>query len=158
MAMVYQGAGRHVQAGITLIELLVVVAIVAILASVAYPSYQVHIARAARAQAESILLENAQIIERTYTVANRYDQDTAGNAPVIFTTSPKADEGPVKYNIAVAYGDIETDDGKKVHGQTFTLTATPAGSMVGDACGNLTLDQAGKKGASGGTVADCWRQ
>lgn len=150
MAMVYQGAGRHVQAGITLIELLVVVAIVAILASVAYPSYQDYIARAARAQAESILLENAQIIERTYTVANRYDQDTAGNAPAIFTTSPKAGDGPVKYNIAAAYGAAPA--------QTFTLTATPAGSMVGDACGNLTVDQAGTKGASGGAVADCWRQ
>lgn len=151
MAMGYRGLGRSGQGGITLIELLVVVAIVAILASVAYPSYQDYIARAARAQAESILLENAQFLERNYTLANRYDLDNAGAATVLpFTVSPKPGEGPVKYNIAAAFGAAPA--------QTFTLTATPAGSMVGDACGNLTLNQAGTKGASGGTVANCWRQ
>lgn len=138
------------QTGITLIELLVVVAIIAILAAVAYPSYQDHIRRAARAEAEGILLENAQILERNYTLANRYDQDTTGAAPPIIGTSPRPGEGPVKYNIAAAYGAAPA--------QTFTLTATPAGVMVGDACGNLTLDQAGVKGTSAGTVADCWRQ
>lgn len=143
-----QGKGVLRQTGITLIELLVVVAVIGILAAIAYPSYQEHIRRAARAQAEGILLENAQFLERNYTLANRYDLDNAGNATVLpFTVSPKAGEGPAKYNITAAYAIS----------QVFTLSATPTGSMTGDACGTLTLTEAGVKGA-GGTVADCWKQ
>lgn len=146
--MGYRGMGRSGQGGITLIELLVVVAIVAILASVAYPSYQDYIARAARAQAQGILLENAQFLERNYTLANRYDLDNAGAAVAIpFDESPKPGEGAKKYDITLVSGV-----------NTYTLTATPTGSMTGDACGNLTLNQTGTKGVSAGTVADCWRQ
>lgn len=139
-------ASQRSQTGITLIELMVVVAIIAILAAVALPSYQEHVRRAARAEAQAILLENAQFLERNYTLTNRYDQDTAGNAPNIIATSPK--QGAARYTIAAAYGSAPA--------QTFTLTATPTALMAGDTCGNLTLNQAGTKGA-GGNVADCWR-
>jgi type IV pilus assembly protein PilE len=150
-----KGMGNRVQRkavrrqdGITLIELMVVVVVIAILAAIAYPSYQEYIRRAARAEAEGILLENAQFLERNYTLANRYDLDNAGNATVLpFTVSPKAGEGPAKYNITAAYATP----------QVFTLSATPTGSMTGDACGTLTITEAGVKGA-GGTVADCWKQ
>lgn len=124
----------------TLIELLITVAIVGILAVVAFPSYQAHVARANRAEAQGILMENTQFLERNYTTANRYDQDSAGTATALpFTTSPKT--GTAKYNIAAAYGTS----------QTFTLTATPTGSMTGDDCGNLTLTNTGVK-----APADCW--
>lgn len=133
------------QAGVTLIELMITVVIVGILAAVAYPSYQTHVARANRAEAEGILMENAQFLERSYTTANRYDQNSAGAATALpFTASPKT--GTAKYTIAATYGTS----------QTFTLTATRAGSMANDPCGNLTLDNTGVKGASLGTVADCW--
>ncbi len=128
------------QLGMTLIELLITVAIVGILAVVAFPSYQAHVARANRAEAQGILMENTQFLERNYTTANRYDQDSAGTATALpFTTSPKT--GTAKYNIAAAYGTS----------QTFTLTATPTGSMTGDDCGNLTLTNTGVK-----APADCW--
>ncbi|HNQ03953.1 MAG TPA: type IV pilin protein [Thiobacillaceae bacterium] len=149
MAAITFATRRRRQAGVTLIELLLVIAIVGILAAVAYPSYQEFVRRSARAQAAGILLENAQILERNYTQANRYDLDTASNAPPIITTSPRPNDGPARYTIAAAYGTAPA--------QTFTLTATPTGTMAGDACGALTLTQAGVKGA-GGTVADCWRQ
>ena len=128
------------QAGVTLIELMITVVIVGILASIAYPSYQTYVARANRAEAEGILMENAQFLERNYTIANRYDQDSAGTATALpFTASPKT--GTAKYNITAAYGT----------GQTFTLTATPTGSMTGDSCGNLTLNNIGGK-----APATCW--
>ena len=128
------------QVGVTLVELLVTVLIVGILASIAYPSYQTYIARANRAEAQGILMENAQFLERNYTIANRYDQDSSGTATALpFTTSPKT--GTARYNIAAAYGT----------GQTFTLTATPTGSMTGDSCGNLSLTNTGVKAPEA-----CW--
>lgn len=128
------------QSGVTLIELLIAVAIVGILAAVAYPSYQTYVARANRAEAQGILMENAQFLERNYTTANRYDQDSVGAATALpHATSPK--DGTAKYNIAAAYATS----------QSFTLTATPTGSMTGDSCGNLTLTNTGLKGP-----ADCW--
>ncbi len=128
------------QLGVTLIELLITVAIFGILAAVAYPSYQTHVARANRAEAQGILMENAQFLERNYTTANGYDLDSAGNATALpFTVSPKT--GTKKYDIAAAYGTS----------QIFTLTATPTGSMAGDSCGNLTLTNTGVR-----APADCW--
>lgn len=148
-AYTIQGAWK--QAGVTLIELLVTIFILGILAAIAYPSYRDQVARGNRAEAEGILLENAQLLERNYTIANRYDTlnaDGSGGAPAIIAQSPKT--GTAKYTIAAAYGTAPA--------QTYTLTATRTGSMASDACGNLTLDNTGVKGASLGTVADCWKQ
>lgn len=137
--------------GVTLIELLIVILVLAVLTAIAVPSYQEHVARANRAEAKGILLETAQFLERNYTVANRYDLDGAGNATTLpFATSPKPGGGAAKYNITAAYGAAPA--------QTFTLTATRAGSMAADACGDLTLDQTGTQGLANNslTVAECW--
>jgi len=133
--------------GFTLIELMIVVAIAGILASVAYPSYVESVQRGNRAEARGILLEMAQLLERNFTEANRYDQDSAGNAfalPVI--QSPRT--GTAKYAIQFTAGPAQT---------TYTLGAVPAGTMAGDACGTLTLTHTGVRGA-GGVVADCWQR
>lgn len=139
------------QAGMTLIELMIVVVVIGILAAIAYPNYTQYVQRGNRAEARSILLETAQFLERNYTLANRFDQDSAGNAVALpFATSPKT--GTAKYNITAAYGAAPA--------QTFTLSATPTGVMTGDACGTITLTNAGVKGAAGVTTAaivdQCW--
>jgi type IV pilus assembly protein PilE len=141
------------QKGMTLIELMIVVVIIGILAAIAYPNYTQYVQRGNRAEARAILLENAQILERNFTTANRYDtvnSDGTGGAPAIIATSPKS--GTKKYDIAAAYGAAPA--------QTFTLSATPTGSMAGDACGIITLTGTGLKGAAGATtdaiVAQCW--
>jgi len=143
------------QAGMTLIELLVTVAIIGILAAIAYPSYQVYVAQAKRAEAKGILLETAQFLERFYTTNSRYDQDLAAVAVVLpFAYSPKtATASTASYGITVAFPATAPC----TLGQCFTLSAAPTGSMTGDACGTLTLTQAGVQGA-GGTVADCWQR
>lgn len=134
--------------GFTLVELMVTVAIIGILAAIAYPSYTEYVKRASRSEVKTILLENAQILERNFTTANRYDTvnpDGTGGAPVIITQSPET--GTARYTIAPAYGVAPA--------QTFTLTATAVGTMASDSCGNFTLTNTGIRG-SGGSVADCW--
>lgn len=137
------------QSGITLIELLVVVAIVGILASLAYPSYQEYIRRSSRTEAEGILLELAQFMERNYTVTGNYTVDAGGAAISLpFNQSPKS--GTSKYTITLPVASLSAS--------TYTLQAAPTGSMTGDSCGTLTLDQTGTKNVIGGTgtVAECW--
>ena len=134
------------QGGFTLIELMITVAIIGILASIAYPSYTQYVQRANRAEARAVLLEAAQFMERNYTLANRYDQDSAGNAlnlPATLSQSPK--QGTAKYNVGFAAQAA----------QTYTLQAVPTGTMTGDTCGTYTLTNAGMQG-SGGTQAECW--
>ncbi|MDD5033543.1 MAG: type IV pilin protein [Methylococcaceae bacterium] len=145
-------AARTKTRGFTLIDLMVAVAIVGIIATIAYPSYMEYVRRANRSEAKAILLETAQFLERNFTVANRFDKDSAAADIVLpYTHSPKS--GTAKYDITVTYPAA----GACTLGQCFTLSAAPTGSMTGDACGTYTLTQAGVQG-SGGTVADCWQR
>ena len=136
--------------GFTLIELMIVVAIVAILASIAYPSYVSYIARSSRAEVKSALLEDVQFLERNFTVSNKYDEDSAGNAiaTIDLPAQQTPTEGQAKYVITLS----------AVGTTTFTLTATPAGSMATDGCGAFTINQAGTKRVVGASLsnADCW--
>jgi type IV pilus assembly protein PilE len=136
------------QRGFSLIELMIAVAVIGILAGIAYPSYRDYLRRSDRADAKTALLEDAQFLERNFTVANRYDEDSAGNATVLpIGQSPRS--GAAKYTVSAT----------TLNAADFTLTAAPVagGPMDGDACGSFTLDSLGQKDATGslGGVT-CW--
>lgn len=137
--------------GFTLIEVMIVVAILGVLAAIVYPSYMEYVRRGQRAEAKSLLLQNAQFLERNMTENNRYDKDGAGNDIALpFTSSPQ--NGDATYSIAAN----PLDD------TTYTLQASrQAGTMMeNDECGTFTLDHRGQKGLSSNTrsVDECWNQ
>ena len=157
--------------GFTLIEVMVTVTIVAILAAVAYPSYLGQVRRGNRAEVKRALMEDAQFLERNYTVNNCYHRNdaacTTAAANVTINNLPSSAQSPAsgtaRYTISVAYSAVSPCTA----GQCFTLSAAPTGTMTGDPCGTLTLDQAGVQGAGdyngngsadADDVASCWQR
>ena len=144
----FHGRPARRNSGFTLIELMIVVAIVGILSAVAYPSYTEYIRRGNRSEATAALLEAQQFMERYYAASNRYSTAADGNPalPTRLQTLPAG--GPARYTLSVA-----------ATVNSYTLTATPLGSMLADNCGSLTITNTGVKGrsATAPTVAECWR-
>ena len=129
------------QYGVTLIELMIVVTIIGILAAIAYPGYQQYARRANRADAQSIMLENAQFMERWFTTNGTY-----AGADLPKTQSPEM--GTAKYTLT---GPSGTATG-------FLIQAVPAGGYTDPLCGTLGITQTGAKTESGtGELADCWK-
>ncbi|MBT2325624.1 type IV pilin protein [Variovorax paradoxus] len=144
---------RRSVAGFTLIEVMIVVAIVSILAAIAYPSYLEFIRKSRRAEARAQLMETVQYMQRFYSQNDRFDQaiGVAGKMtlPDALTRVPR--QGAQTYAIGFAAQTASA----------FTLVAQPQGSMTGDRCGTLQIDNAGRRNiagaATGVAVEDCWR-
>lgn len=130
-------------AGFTLIEVIIAMVIIAILAAIAIPAYTQYIARGHRSEARSTLMQAAQWMERWRTQRGTY---VGAVLPGPFGQSPPP-PGTARYGITL--GGLAAN--------TYTLTATPQGTMAGDVCGNFSLDQSGQRAHSGSGSAElCW--
>ena len=144
------------QRGFTLMELIIAMVIIGVLTAIALPNYTAYIQRSNRSEARNALLEAAVWMERWRTERGLY-----GNAPATpvvppvgfpFTQVPAA-PATAKYTIAaptIAAGGIG-----------YTIIATPTGTMAGDVCGNLSVDETGRRMFTVGPGASqdvCWNR
>jgi type IV pilus assembly protein PilE len=135
--------------GFTLIELMIVVVILGVLASIAVPAYQDSVRRARRAEVQTALLATAHALERLYTRNNSYAGAAMGTGGLPSASVPNGPSPYYTITLTVAAGN-----------QAYTLTAAPVsgGPQANDKCGSFTLNAAGAKGVSGGSLpaAQCW--
>lgn len=135
------------QRGFTLIEVIVVVLILGILAAIAIPNYTEYVQRGRRADAKTALTQIAQWQERRRTETNSYATAT-NDLPGLRTV---VSGGGTTYNVTIDAGATATN---------YTLTATRAGVMANDPCGDFTLTSRGVRGnnnlSGGRTTPQCW--
>ena len=138
--------------GFTLIELLVVVAIIAILAAIAVPAYSRYTYRSRRVDGKDLLLNIANAQERYYATYNKY-----GALTDIGFASPAPSEKSF-YSATVA---MTGPAGSSSQGYTATAAPVAGGVQAADACGSLTLNNAGVKtpgpaSAASNANGSCW--
>lgn len=140
--------------GFTLIEIMIVVAIVGVLAAIAYPSYQEQVRRSRRADAQAVLTEAAQWMERFHTQSSRYADATEFETSGL-RVSPRASAvGTAYYRIDLNPSGVARPPGALT--QTYVLRATPVNSMASDPCGNFILDSVERRSQTNNTRTDCW--
>ncbi|MCL2075697.1 MAG: type IV pilin protein [Betaproteobacteria bacterium] len=98
------------------------------------------------------MLNAANRLERQYSTTNRYPNNAVRLEEIAaLTTCPKGDANPF---YTVTYENPTGD-------QSFLITATRQGTQLSDEkCGDLTLDNLGRRTASGSAsdaVTVCWR-
>jgi type IV pilus assembly protein PilE len=146
--------GERALAGFTLIEMMIVVAIIGILAAVAYPAYTSQVKRAKRSDGETAILEVSQFLQRFYAAKNTFTgvagTDTAPFEAGGWNRIPRDTNRTKTYT-------VELENIEESNGRGYLIRAKPV--FADDDCGELTLDDKGRKGTSAGAdkVNECWK-
>lgn len=136
--------------GFTLIELAVVAAIVGIIALFAYPGFVEQVRKARRAEAQSVLVEGAQWLERYYSEHHQYHR---GRVDEVEVALPQALRYSPRGAAEGAHYAVRIDD---VTATSFILIATPLAPMADDACGIYVLNHFGQMSNRDARRAQCW--
>ena len=140
VAVAGNAKGRAAARGFSLIELMIALVVVSILLAIALPSYNNYVIRAAREQAQTLLLQLAGQEEKIFLNSSAYAVNS--------TAVTKAYDGTSAGGLGLANG--KTPDGRytiTIAGTTttFTLTATPVTGLSNEKDGNITLDDTGQR-------------
>lgn len=139
--------------GFTLIELMITVVILSIIAAVAIPSFRENVRQSRRVEARSLLLENAQFMERFFTENNRYDLKADGTTAVTLPITASPRSGTALYT-------INFDTVSPLSSTSFNVRAVPVAgaAMAGDACGTYLLNNLGVRANLNNTKTtdQCW--
>jgi type IV pilus assembly protein PilE len=147
---------RH--CGFTLAEVLIVVALLSLLAMIATPSYVEYVRRSARADAQMVLLQAGNHLERLYSECNSYRVRDASAVPPCQTPLVAASVLPPELRRAPTEGRQRyTVTVQTLEAQAYELRAEPLDAA--DGCGTFVLQSNGTRTVTGalGTVA-CWRR
>ena len=115
--------------GFSFIEIMIAVVVAALLMAMATTAYSRYVFRARRADAHHMLMTIAHAEERWYATYNRYTDDMS---KLGYDASPHA-----YYELALTVDDAAA--------QSYLATAMPIDAQTSDACGELTIDNAGRK-------------
>lgn len=139
------------QRGFTLVELMAVVAIMAIIAVIAVPSYKKYVEGARRTEAQTALLELANVVERhrlrTGTYLGIADGNVLGN-PNNFARQVPLQGDPKTYDLKVTFTAT-----------TYTIFAIPIAGGLQDGNGNLRVSNIGEREwdkLGDGSYSDSW--
>lgn len=153
------------QAGFTLIEIMMVVAIIGIIGAIAYPSYIEHVRKSRRADAQIKLQELAQLQESFFSRRFTYASNLSG---LLGGTADTIDSDEAFYSVSISAatgtGGAACAGTRASPCTTYTLQAVPqtgTTQMKDTNCSRYTLDNMGRKAASGPTTATdttarCW--
>ena len=142
------------QRGVTLIELLTVITVLGILAAIAVPGYRQYLLRANRTDAKTALMQLQAAQEKFYLQNNAYTDKILDAPPTGLGLTDTTTHGFYKLRVdLIKVGEVD--------GQGFKAYATPItgrGQSDDKKCDEFSIDDAGKKDASGslGPIA-CWQ-
>jgi type IV pilus assembly protein PilE len=127
-------------AGWSFIEVMAAMAIIAILLAIAVPSYRQYMQRGHRAEAVNTLLQAAGCQERIRAATGYYD-----------TTRCISQPPGGRYRITLEPEGVTAS-------LVFEAIATPARPTAQDRCGELSIDQSGRRSIGGAApgLGDCW--